>query len=235
MVPVKVATGKSGRDQLIYAKYYFGINQTVRRDGVLWEISPDVPEAVASLLLHERRASEFLLNLFKPQQVFVDVGANVGGYSVRAGAKGMKVFAFEPNPDIFRLMKRNAEINHVSLDAFQCALGSSNGQARLLVNGATSSISSEEGITVEMRTLDSFTLPAVDLVKIDVESYELEVLQGARRTLEEHHPALMVEMHDWAGAKKEAALFGLLNELGYRFEYLDKFPRGKHLAAVYPA
>jgi hypothetical protein len=86
MVPVKVATGKSGRDQLIYAKYYFGINQTVRRDGVLWEISPDVPEAVASLLLHERRASEFLLNLFKPQQVFVDVGANVGGYSVRAGA-----------------------------------------------------------------------------------------------------------------------------------------------------
>jgi FkbM family methyltransferase len=235
MVPVKVATGKSGRDQLIYAKYYFGINQTVRRDGVLWEISPDVPEAVASLLLHERRASEFLLNLFKPQQVFVDVGANVGGYSVRAGAKGMKVFAFEPNPDIFRLMKRNAEINHVSLDAFQCALGSSNGQARLLVNGATSSISSEEGITVEMRTLDSFSLPAVDLVKIDVESYELEVLQGARRTLEEHHPALMVEMHDWAGAKKEAALFGLLNELGYRFEYLDKFPRGKHLAAVYPA
>ncbi|MDA4112486.1 MAG: FkbM family methyltransferase [Thaumarchaeota archaeon] len=235
MVPVKVATGRSGRDQLIYAKYYFGINQTVSRDGLLWEIAPDVPEAIASLLLHERRASEFLLNLFKPQKVFVDVGANVGGYSVRAGAKGMKVFAFEPNPDIFRLMKRNAEINHVSLDAFQCALGSSNGQARLLVNGASSSISSEEGIPVEMRTLDSFSLPAVDLVKIDVESYELEVLQGARRTLEEYHPALMVEMHDWAGAKKEAALFGLLTELGYQFEYLDKFPKGRHLAAVYPA
>ena len=131
MTPVKVVTGKSGRDQLIYAKYYFGINQIVRRDGLLWEIPPDVPEAIASLLLHERKASEFLLGLFKPQQVFVDVGANVGGYAVRAAAKGMKVIAFEPNPDIFRLMKRNAEINHVLLDAFQCALGASNGQARV--------------------------------------------------------------------------------------------------------
>ena len=47
MVPVKVVTGKSGRDQLIYAKYYLGIKQTVRRDGLLWEIPPDVPEAIA--------------------------------------------------------------------------------------------------------------------------------------------------------------------------------------------
>jgi FkbM family methyltransferase len=235
MVPVKAATGKSWRDQLIYAKYYLGINQKVRRDGLLWEIPQNFPEAIASLLLHERSASEFLVNRFRPQQVFVDVGANVGGYSVRAAAKGMKVIAFEPNPDNFLLLKRNAEINHVSLDQLQYALGPSDGHARLVLNGGLSRISPDEGITVEMRTLDSFSLPAVNLVKIDVESYELEVLQGARKTLKEHHPALMVEMHDWAGAKKEAALFALLTELGYQFEYLDKYSRGRHMSAVYPA
>ncbi len=235
MVPVKAVTGKSWRDQLIYAKYYLGIDQMIRRDGLLWEIPQNFPEAIASLLLHEPAASEFLVSRFKPGQVFVDVGANVGGYAVRAAAKGMKVFAFEPNPNNFQLLKRNAEINHVSLDQLQYALGPANGEARLELNGGQSRISPDEGIAIEMRTLDSFSLPAVNLVKIDVESYELEVLQGARRTLREHHPTLMVEMHDWAGAMKEAALFALLTELGYHFEYLDKWSRGRHMSAVYPS
>jgi FkbM family methyltransferase len=234
MLPVKAATGKSWRDQLIYAKYYFGVNQMIKRDGLTWDIPENFPEAIASLLLHEKKASDFLLGLFKPGQVFVDVGANVGGYSVRAAAKGMKVYSFEPNPDNLGLLKKNAEINHVPLDALPFALGPNNGQARLILNGGLSKISKDEGITVEMRTLDSFALPAVDVVKIDVESFELEVLQGAKETLRAHHPAMMVEMHDWAGAKKEAALFALLNELGYDFQYLDKYSQGRHMAVTYP-
>jgi FkbM family methyltransferase len=234
MVPVKAATGKNWRDQLIYAKYYLGVNQKVRRDGLLWDVPENFPEGIASLLLHEPKASAFLLSQFKPGQVFVDVGANVGAYSIRAAAKGMKVFAFEPNPENLKLLNKNAEINHISLDPLPYALGPNEGQAHLTLNGGLSKISSTEGILVEMRTLDSFSLPAVDLVKLDVEGYELEVLQGAKGTLKEHHPTLMIEMHDWAGAKKEADLFALLNEMGYDFEYLDKYSQGRHMSAVYP-
>jgi FkbM family methyltransferase len=232
MVPVKMAKGKSARDQLIYARYYFGINQRIKRDGLVWDIPENFPEAITSLLIHEERASDYLLAQFKAGHAFVDVGANVGGYAVRAAARGMKVYAFEPNPDNMSLLKKNAEINKVSLETFQCALGASDGSAHLVLNGGQSSIGAGKGIEVELRALDSFALPSVDLIKVDVESYELEVLQGARKTIEAHRPRLMIEMHDWAGAKKEAALFALLMEWGYEFEYLDKFSRGRHMSAI---
>jgi hypothetical protein len=58
---------------------------------------------------------------------------------------------------------------------------------------------------------------------------------GAKKTLERSHPAMMVEMHHWAGAEKEAALFGTLKGLGYTFEYLDRYAQGRHLGVTWPA
>jgi hypothetical protein len=84
-----------------------------------------------------------------------------------------------------------------------------------------------------MRTLDSFGIPRVDLLKVDVEGYELEVLRGAELTLQRSHPTMMIEMHHWVGAEKEAALFEILARLGYNFDYLDRYPQGRHLAATH--
>ena len=204
------------------------------RDGLLWEIPEDYPGAWTGLLDHEPVVKEFLLTRFRPGEVFVDVGANVGAYSLRAASQGMSVHAFEPNPGNVRILRRNSEINGLTIDLHECALGSSEGTANLSAGGAASKISAEGELTVPVRTLDSFHLPRVDLLKIDVEGYELEVLRGAVETLERSHPAIMIEMHHWAGAQKEAALFEILAGLGYGFEYLDRYPQGRHLAATYP-
>lgn len=207
--------------------------QVLNRDGLLWELPRNYPGSGTALLLHEPVVKEFLTSHFFQDKVFVDAGADVGAYSVRAAARGMKVYAFEPNPGNARILRRNAEINHLSIDLIECALGASNGKAILSQNGAISRITQEKGIEIAMRTLDSFELPAVDLLKVDVEGYELEVLRGARQTLSRCHPTLMVEMHHWIGAENEAALFEILSRLDYRFEYLDRYSQGRHLTASY--
>ena len=209
-----------------------GPAQLVSLDGLSWEIPVDYTGARTVLLAHEPKVKDFVMKHFLPGRVFVDVGANLGAYSVRASAWEMKVYSFEPNPENVKAFRRNLEINHLSVDILGCALGSSEGVANLSPNGAISRLTSESGVKVPVHTLDSFELPRIDLLKVDVEGYELEVFQGAIKTLERCHPAIVVEMHHWIGAEKEAALFNLLSGLNYRFEYLDRNNLGRHLAAT---
>lgn len=212
-----------------------GQGQIEHRDGLSWWAPMDYPGAWTAFLEHEPHVKKFLTDRFKEGGVFVDVGANVGAYSLRAAASGMRVFAFEPNTMNVKILKRNVELNRLSIELAECALGAENGVARLTPNGAVSRITENGEMEVPIHTLDSYDLPAADLMKVDVEGYELEVLKGARKTLERHHPAMMVEMHHWAGAEKEAALFETLSKLGYRFEYLDRYAQGRHLGATWKA
>jgi FkbM family methyltransferase len=203
------------------------------RDGLTWEIPEDYPGAWTALLDHEPSVREFLLPRFREGGVFVDVGANVGAYSLRAASRGMEVHSFEPVPQNVQVLRRNSEINNLTLDIEEVALGSSEGTTRLAPSGASSRITKAGGIEVPLRTLDSFNLPRLDLLKVDVEGYELEVLRGAGDTLARCHPAMMVEMHHWVGAESEAAIFEMLSRLGYRFEYLDRYAFGRHLSAMW--
>ena len=201
------------------------------RDGLWWEIPVGYPGASTVLLDHEPKVKDFLGSRFKPGHVFVDVGANVGAYSLRALAKGMTVYSFEPNPENIKILKRNAEINRLPAAILEFALGASEGTAKMSQNGATSRII-DEGIEVHVRSLDSLHYPRVDLLKVDVEGYEVEVFRGAKETLARCHPDIMIELHHWIGAEAEAELFDILLANGYHFEYLDTYSQGKHLAAV---
>jgi FkbM family methyltransferase len=206
--------------------------QKRRSDGLYWEIPPNFPEAEVGLLDQEPRVKEFLMEHFKEGKVFVDVGANVGGYSIRAASWGMKVYAFEPNPHNLSLLRRNIEINKLSVEVEPFAVGSKEGPAKLSPVGGVSRIVQDNGIDVEMRTLDSFDLPGADLLKIDVEGYELQVIKGAGKTLERYHPTIVIEMHYWAGAENEVEMFEILKGLGYKLEYLDRYGKGMHLSAI---
>ncbi len=215
-------------------RVHTGGGQKRRSDGLYWEIPPDFPEAEVGLLEHESKVKEFMMSHFKENATFVDVGANVGGYAVRAASWDMKVYAFEPNPHNLALLRRNIEINNASVNVLPFALGSRAGKASLSPVGGVSRIVKEDGVEVEMRTLDSFELPGVDLLKVDVEGYELEVIKGAKLTLEKYHPVIMIEMHYWAGAESEAELFDILRRLGYKLEYIDRYGKGMHLSALPP-
>jgi FkbM family methyltransferase len=153
--------------------------------------------------------------LLSPGDVFVDVGANVGYYTKLAsrlvGPTG-HVYALEPASDSLERLRRNLELDVVSnVTTLNVAAGADEKQVTLFGpasgHDGTSSflelqhITSEPSVTTEVpvRPLHSLLEPAefdrVKLVKIDVEGYEVEVLQGLEPAFEGRRPTLLVEIH----------------------------------------
>lgn len=155
---------------------------------------------------HEKGTESLLHYALRRGDTFIDVGANVGFYtrmaSILVGDSG-KVFAFEPLPSAFRLLKMNAAgLTNVIVDA--SAIGDRDGEADFCVRpeGDTSSLlpdGSGSNVKVSITTLDSRLLQAdaapksVDFIKIDVEGAELNVLRGAAKTIKKYRPLVYLE------------------------------------------
>lgn len=147
----------------------------------------------------------------RPGTVALDVGANVGSYSVLLGqwvGAGGRVYAFEPAPDVFEGLARHIALNHVQnvVCPVAAAVGDRDGVARLTISptagesrlAAPSDSCAEEGVAVV--SIDRFCAREriePDFIKIDVEGWELAALRGARETIGRRRDslALFVEMH----------------------------------------
>ena len=160
---------------------------------------------------------------------FVDVGANLGNHSNFFEIKGAECIAFEPSTSNFTLLQKNLKRGV----ARNVALGSAHGTVEILVSpvsmgnthirGAieleTDHLASSE--FAELRTLDSFELERVDLVKIDVEGFELEVLKGCEKLLETSKPRIWIEIHESKTLQKAKVsytrdeIFGWLSLRGF--------------------
>jgi FkbM family methyltransferase len=142
--------------------------------------------------LHEPDDMGFVLHALKPGELFADVGANVGSYSVLALATGANAVAFEPVPRTFRDLRENVEANHAleRVDLRNEAVGAEGGELKFtsshdaMNHVVSAGESSTHTVTVPVVTLDSALGDRVPVVmKIDVEGYEGAVLAGATRTL----------------------------------------------------
>lgn len=144
--------------------------------------------------LHEFEDMAFVLHALRPGDLFVDVGANVGSYSIlAAGACGARVVALEPGPTAFARLLDNVRLNGLEglVSAKPLAVGAGAGRVRLTADLDTLNHVVAEGepagprlVDVALATLDSAlggARPA--LVKIDVEGYEADVLKGAAGVL----------------------------------------------------
>ena len=121
---------------------------------------------------------------FQKGEVFVDVGAYLGAYTLRAAKRGCTVYSFEPNPNSFKILSLNVEDNGFdNVKPFNVAVGDHEGEISIALSFDTTKVS-DKGYKVKMITLDSLKLLKVDWLKIDVEGFEKEVLIGARTTLD---------------------------------------------------
>lgn len=167
----------------------------------------------------------FVRALLRPGDTFVDVGANIGVYSVIAAVRGARVLAFEPNRSARETLKANVALNHVEarVQVESCALADFSGVARFTTDLESSNhleVDSEAtGEVVEVRELDSMVDPGapVTLIKIDAEGFDEAVLRGARLTLERDRPVLIVET--WSGAKSIRRLLGMLEYEFFLYEH----------------
>ena len=170
-----------------------------------------------------------------PATYCVDVGANVGSYTVLAAAVAKaNVVSVEPDPDTMIALKRNIDINRISdrVQIHECALGSSVGTTRFTVGRDTvNKVASEaDQITrlVAMKTLDHLLCGQnPKIIKLDVEGFEAEVLAGAVQTLA--NPGLLaVETEDRSQSVTEQ-----LESYGFREFHYDPFRHELRTAPIH--
>ena len=160
----------------------------------------------------------FVTHFLRPNELFADVGANVGAFTVLAsGVAKAKTICFEPNPRTFDYLTRNVWLNNLSLlvRPVNAALGRAPGRLKMTENLGTENYvcpqgNQSNGVEVEVTTLDAaFAESAPVLIKIDVEGFETEVFAGAEKTLSNPHLAAMIVEHTDMGNRygyDEAAL-----------------------------
>jgi FkbM family methyltransferase len=139
--------------------------------------------------LNDFEDMSFLVHYLRHDDVFVDVGANIGAYTVLASAAACaRTYAFEPSPAALHSLRGNVALNHiagrVSIEPY--AAGRALGSVSISIRGPSAMHHIEHGSStsssmVEVRTIDSYDLRRA-IMKIDVEGYEAEVLAGAMET-----------------------------------------------------
>jgi FkbM family methyltransferase len=181
--------------------------RTVRRgvkvrlpEGSVLECPPWSSGASACIAVgfHEYDETLFVLDFVRPGDLLVDVGANLGIYSIVAANQGARVIAFEPNPRVAAVLRENAKSNQRErieireeaagdLDGVVDFGGPTDSQGRMFQSGPTS-------VSVHVRQLDS-VLPSEDvaLIKIDAEGYDDSVLRGAGEVIRRCRPVVLTE------------------------------------------
>ena len=160
--------------------------------------------------LHEFNDMGFLLHFLRRDDLFVDVGANIGSYTVlAAGHVGASVISVEPVPKTFEHLRNNIAINQVAnkVMVYNLALGNEKGQisftSTLDTMNHVATATETNTIEVPVDTLDAIMEKEKEpaLLKIDVEGFETNVLKGANQTLgKKHLKAIIIELNG-SGAK----------------------------------
>jgi FkbM family methyltransferase len=176
-----------------------------------------------------------LFSLMKQGDWIVDIGANMGAVTLaaadRVGPAG-HVFSFEPHPDNFRRLRHNVSLNNYSnLTLIQKGLGErattlpmtteredNKGLYRVEELPKKGNAALVEVVTLDEYLMDQGPLSHIDLIKIDVEGYEMKVLAGAKNTIQRFRPTLFVEVVDsqlveFGDSAEE--LVSAISQLGY--------------------
>lgn len=203
-----------------------------RRGGLGW-----VPQWIAASA--ETKEHEFFRSLDLKEKVVFDVGAFIGLFTMLASAKqAARVICYEPMDRNRRRLLENLKLNHMehvtvrpfgvgsrkatlnmSFDPLMPGGASVNEE---IAAGIDASAASVQRCTISVTTLDEDIaeqgLPAPDLIKVDIEGFELDALRGASATLAACGPALYLEMHGETMSDKErkvAEIVRFLESAGY--------------------
>jgi len=142
--------------------------------------------------LDEYEDMSFVLDMLHSGELFVDVGANIGSYSILAATKGARVIAIEPVPSTFKVLKQNVLLNELDdqIEVMNIGLGSKEENLKFSTEqGTTNHVlnkkeNTKQSVKILVRSLDDVLDGRIPkIIKIDVEGFETKVIEGARKTL----------------------------------------------------
>lgn len=224
-----------------YYQYKKGSIRLVNRDGINYNL--DISDIIDWFIYfgfkeNSRINLYFLIN---ENDVIIDAGANIGDVSLHAskmvGSKG-RVYSFEPDSDNFNRLQKNISLNTFSnIESINKGLGDNKGLFNLFQvnknNRGMNRILFDTNIecpytVIEVTTIDNFiienNISKIDLIKIDVEGYEMKVLKGSESTINKFHPKLFIEIDDNNLQKQNNSSKELINFLvnkGYVLSFAD--------------
>ena len=179
--------------------------------------------------LHEFEEMGFLLHFLRREDLFVDIGANVGSYTVLAsGVCGATCMSFEPVPETFQHLKNNIAENKIGdlASLFNEAVGAEEG--KLIFTSGLDTVNhvvadderkAYQTIDVKVNTFDDKMSGNTSnlLIKIDAEGFETAVLQGMANTLQQDTvKAIIIELN------------GSCNRYGYSDENIHETLTSHH-------
>jgi len=129
----------------------------------------------------------------KKLKTIIDIGAWWGPWTLNWSSRAKRIHAFEPNPDILPNLKQNTnKLNNCTIH--NTALGDTTGNVSMeyKTHSGTCHIKNYNG-PIKLRTLDSYNFQNVDIIKIDVEGFEIPVLNGAKQTILSQRPWIQIE------------------------------------------
>jgi len=187
---------------------------------------------------HEPLTTEIILDELSEGMICIDIGSNIGYYALLESKKIGKngnVLAIEPSPENFSTLVYNIKLqNDQNINAFNFAIGDKNDEIEFLISKKSNwskvkdendIIESEDKIIkIPLKTLNSFVkdnqLEKIDLLRMDVEGYENNIIDGAIEVLTKFKPKIMVEIHKMImGKKKTREILEKLKKLNYENKF----------------
>ena len=193
---------------------------------------------------YEKEETHFIYNFLKSTDVCLDIGANVGYFTLLMASKARlgKVYSFEPIPICYHLLNCSILLNNfTNVIINNCAVGELNGESIFYISTDSafsalrnpSMVGELSSISVPVVSIDNYVdsrrnINKVDFIKIDVEGAEMQVINGATSLLRDatRRPRLiMLELfneHLKRFSHNPSDLIVLLRNLGYKPEILRK-------------
>ncbi|QJD84236.1 FkbM family methyltransferase [Cohnella herbarum] len=210
---------------------------TTRAEGIKMVCDPNdhriVPMEILNFNAYEPEELEWIYKLLPPRPVILDIGANMGWYSLHMAKQipDSVVYAFEPLPAAYGYLVENLAINNMSnVRSYNLGLSDRNGNFDFYyyksgsVNSSLANLSERDEVEIiscPLTRLDIFAQnikEPIDFIKCDVEGAELSVVIGGLETIKRHKPILFLELlRKWA--KKfnyhPNEVLVVLGEIGY--------------------
>lgn len=192
---------------------------------------------------YESDYTSIMLKVLKPADTFIDIGANIGYFSMLASSlvsESGRVISLEPEKENFNYLVRNIELNQFkNITALNIAAGNIKKEVDLFIDPLNDGGHSLSGITpetiqqigskevvtsrVQMDTLDSLlateTISNIKIIKIDTEGWEFNTILGAVSVIKKYSPPFILAEVNRSGLRRAGAseryLRLLMNELGY--------------------
>lgn len=161
---------------------------------------------------HEGFGKSFILENIFQWEVFIDVGSNIGDWTIffAANNKNASVYSFEPHPELFGALKKNVEINNIkNITLYNFALGSEESESYLncdaenfgnntLLESVDVGLMSKKVKILVKRLDDLINFDGLaTLLKIDVQGFEAEVLAGAQNFLKKSQASIILEIDEY--------------------------------------